>query len=155
MEYYLSLGSNLGDSRAILTGALDEIARRAGRVVRVSPFYTTTPWGFSAPQDFLNAAALVESDLPPTEMLGRLMGIEKDFGRTRDENAGGYASRTLDIDIIFAGDRIIDTPALKVPHPLAHRRRFVLEPLNDIAPDFVHPVWGKTVAELLAACRDA
>lgn len=152
MKYYLSLGGNIGDSRAILRSALDEINRQTGEVEQVSSFYTTAPWGFSARQDFVNAAAVVESALAPQEMLEKLMDIEKLFGRERDADAKGYASRTLDIDIIFAGSEIMDTPSLKIPHPLAHLRRFVLEPMVEIAPDFIHPRLGKTVRELLEEC---
>lgn len=152
MKYYLSLGGNIGDSHAILRGALDGINRQAGQVEQVSSFYTTAPWGFSARQDFVNAAAVVESALSPQEMLEKLMGIEKNFGRQRDADAKGYASRTLDIDIIFAGSEVLDTPSLKIPHPLAHLRRFVLEPMAEIAPDFIHPVLEKTTQRLLEEC---
>ena len=152
MKYYLSLGGNIGDTPAVLRGALDEINRRAGQVERVSSFYTTAPWGFSARQDFVNAAAVVESAHAPQEMLEKLMGIEKLFGRERNTDAKGYASRTLDIDIIFAGSQRLNTPLLKIPHPLAHLRRFVLEPMAEIAPDFIHPVLEKTIQRLLEEC---
>lgn len=152
MKYYLSLGGNIGDSRAVLRGALDEINRQAGHVEQISSFYRTAPWGFWARQDFVNAAAVVESALAPQEMLGKLMGIEKIFGRERDADAKGYVSRTLDIDIIFAGSEILDTPTLKIPHPLAHLRRFVLEPMAEIVPDFIHPVLEKTIQRLLEEC---
>ena len=145
----------MGDTPAILHGALEEIGRRAGEVERVSSFYRTAPWGFQAERDFLNAAAVVESGLSPEQMLDTLMDIERVFGRTRPVQGSGYASRTLDIDIIFAADRVIDSERLRIPHPLAHRRRFVLEPLCEIAPQMQHPTLGKTVAQLLRECPDA
>ena len=154
MKYYLSLGGNMGDSQAILRGAIQQIGRDIGRVEKVSSFYRTAPWGFHARNDFLNAAAVVESDLSPQQMLCALMEVEKTFGRVRRSEASGYASRPLDIDIIFAGDAVMDTLQLTVPHPLAHRRRFVLEPMAEIAPEKTHPVLNKTVAELLVLCPD-
>lgn len=154
MKYYLSLGSNMGDSRAVLAGAAREIASRIGRVVKESSVYRTAPWGFEAENDFLNSALIVESVMPPVEVMAALLEIEKKWGRVRADG-GGYHSRPLDIDIIFAGNMVADIPGVTLPHPRAHLRRFVLEPLAEIAQGFVHPVLGKSMSELLAECPDS
>ncbi|HEV8493797.1 MAG TPA: 2-amino-4-hydroxy-6-hydroxymethyldihydropteridine diphosphokinase [Candidatus Angelobacter sp.] len=142
----LSLGSNLGDREANLREAiahLDEL----GRVSKVSALYETEPVEVSGQQPwFLNCAAAVETELTSLEFLKRLLAIELAMGRKRTEPKG---PRTIDMDIIFFGDEVLDTKELSLPHPAMQHRRFVLEPLAEIAPEAWHPVLRRTVRELL------
>jgi 2-amino-4-hydroxy-6-hydroxymethyldihydropteridine diphosphokinase len=143
---YLSLGSNLGDREANLRGAIAQLSE-LGSVSRVSALYETEPVEVAGQQPwFLNCAAAVETDLAPLEFLQRMLAIELAMGRKR---TGPKGPRTIDMDIIFFGDEVLDTKELSVPHPAMQHRRFVLEPLAEIAPEFMHPVLQRTVRELL------
>ena len=152
-KVYLCLGGNVGDTRQYLNQAISLISSRIGRVAAQSAVYQSEPWGFNAEQMFLNQAVMVETELEPHAVLERCLQIESELGRTRSGN--GYEPRTTDIDIIFFGNQIIDTPDLQVPHPLMHRRNFVLQPLCEIAPNLVHPVFGLTVKQLADECGDS
>lgn len=152
MLFYLCLGGNVGDTRHYLEKAVEQIGRRIGKVFRKSAIFESEPWGFSAERNFLNQVVVVSSELEPAEVLSTCLQIEAEQGRVR--NGTGYQSRCIDIDIIFIDSLIIDTPRLKVPHPLMQDRKFVLMPLCGIAPDFVHPVFGKTVRQMLDECGD-
>lgn len=152
-KVYLCLGGNVGDTRQYLNQAISLISSRIGTVTVQSSVYRSEPWGFNAEQMFLNQAVMVEPELEPHIVLERCLQIESELGRTRSGN--GYEPRTIDIDIIFFGNQIIDTPDLKVPHPLMHRRNFVLQPLCEIAPNLVHPVFGLTVKQLADECGDS
>lgn len=147
----IALGSNLGDRSAVLDGAIAALRETPGIVVRsVSAYHETVPVGGPPGQGlYFNAAALLETTLPPRELLRRLQAIEHQFGRVRVVR---WEERTLDLDLILFGGLVIDEPGLSVPHPRFAGRRFVLAPLAEIAPEAVDPVSGKTVAELLAAC---
>ena len=151
-KVYLCLGGNIGDTRNYLQNAVAMIGRRIGRIVSQSAIYQSEPWGFNAEQMFLNQVVVAETGLEPHAVLELCLQIEAELGRTRSGN--GYEPRTIDIDIVFFGNRIIDQPDLQVPHPLMHRRNFVLRPLCDVAADFVHPVFGLTVRQLAAICND-
>ena len=149
---YIALGGNVGDRRAALDSALRHIDTLGGtRVVRCSPFYETAPWGLTAQPDFLNAVAEVETTLDAEALFHALKDIERVMGRVEGPR---YGPRLIDLDLLLHGDSVISTPELTVPHPGMPARRFVLVPLNDLAPALRHPVTGHTVAALLASCPD-
>jgi 2-amino-4-hydroxy-6-hydroxymethyldihydropteridine diphosphokinase len=150
---YLGMGTNLGDREKNLEQALDKIAEVIGIIVSRSSVYETEPWGFQSSDQFLNMVIGVDTNLKPSGLLGRLLMIESLLGRLRDGKQ--YSSRIIDIDILLYGRQKVDTISLKIPHPRMHQRNFVLIPLCEIAPRFVHPVFGKTITELLNECKDA
>jgi len=149
MVVYFSLGTNLGDKEQNLRMAVQKIRKQIGEVISLSAFYATAPWGFSSEHTFLNAAACVETLLPPLSVLHLTQEIEREIGRTHKSVGGVYSDRVIDIDLLLYGDQVLDTPELKLPHPLMHERRFVMEPLAEIAPDLVHPILKKKMRELL------
>jgi len=153
-EIFIALGSNVGDRELNLLQAVAEIARiPAARVTALSPFYDTEPVGMGTADNFLNAVLRLESSQSPDELLSKLLRIETEtFQRQRINRV---APRRMDLDILFYGSALIDRPpALVIPHPRLHERRFVLEPLADIAPEFMHPLLHKTVRTLLAELND-
>ena len=154
MKVYLGLGTNLGDKELNLRVALQKIEERIGKIISLSAFYATAPWGFSSEHTFLNAAACVETLLPPLSVLHLTQEIEREIGRTHKSVGGVYSDRVIDIDLLLYGDRVLDTPELKLPHPLMHERRFVMEPLAEIAPDVIHPVLGKTLGDIYRDLTD-
>ncbi len=151
---YLLLGGNLGDCVRTFRVARREISRRVGKITKASVLFTSPAWGFEAKEDFYNQAVEVRTELDPYALLRVLLDIECELGRVRT-SAPGYASRTLDIDILFYGDTCIHSSTLTIPHPLLPQRAFALLPLSRIAPEMVHPQLNLTVAQLLAQCSDA
>ena len=149
---YLCLGGNVGETHDYLNRAIGLIESRIGKIVQSSGIYLSEPWGLECSQWFLNQVVAAETKLEPHAVLEHCLQIESELGRTRSGN--GYEPRTIDIYIIFFGHQIVSQPDLQVPHPLMHQRNFVLQPLCDVAADFVHPVFRKTVHQILAECDD-
>lgn len=151
---YFSLGSNQGDRFLNLQNAVLYIEQRIGTVDKVSSYYETEPWGFVDDIPFINQVIKVSSGFSAGKILERALLIEKVLGRQRIKTQQAYAGRTIDVDILFFNNEIINDTALTVPHKFLQQRKFVLEPLNEIAPQFLHPLLKKNVQELLFACND-
>ncbi len=148
MLAYIGIGSNLGDKRGNIRRAVEALGADPGnRRVRCSPLYSTEPVGKKDQDWFVNGVVSLETSLGPRELLELLISIEKKMGRVRREKWG---PRTIDLDILFYEDQILKEPNLQVPHPRLHERKFVLLPLRDLAPDWIHPELGKTVSRLLS-----
>ena len=145
---YLSIGSNLGDKRNFLLQAIALIRERVGRVVCMSRFYETEPWGYTSTNTYLNAALEVETSLSALEVLAITQDIERELGRQRKSMNREYCDRSMDIDLLLMDDIIVRSEALNLPHPLMHERLFVMEPMVEIAPTVMHPVLQKTICEI-------
>lgn len=151
ITYYLLTGSNIGNSAEHLHAARQNIGHKLGIVTNASSIYKTAPWGNTNQQDFLNQVLEVQTEMTPEKVLETILQIEQDMGRAR---LNKWEPRIIDIDILFASDLICKSSGLTIPHPLLHERRFTLEPLNEIAHDFLHPVFKKTIHNLLISCED-
>ncbi|TNF40831.1 MAG: 2-amino-4-hydroxy-6-hydroxymethyldihydropteridine diphosphokinase [Bacteroidetes bacterium] len=147
------MGSNLGDRFSALERAMEFIREEAGEITAVSSVWETEPWGFDADEQFLNMVIVLQTTLEPKRFIQLFRSIEGRMGRKKS-GGGKYESRVIDLDILFWDDRVISMPGLEVPHPKLHSRRFVLEPLLEVAPEVIHPVTGLTVAEMLQFCDD-
>ncbi len=154
MQVITILGSNLGDKYQIIQEAVQSLSSIVGKFCTASSFYETEPWGFECEELFLNQVVVFESTLSPHQFLQACLETEKQFGRKRNPQTQGYSSRPIDIDILFCDSLILDTPELSIPHPRICERNFVLTPLVEILPTFVHPIHLKTMTELLAICPD-
>ena len=145
---YLGLGSNQGDREQLMAQAIELLSVALGAPVRLSSTIETEAWGFVSPNPFLNMVACFSTDVPPMELLQITEEVERRLGRKTKSVGGVYSDRPIDIDVLFYGDEIISSERLTVPHPRLHERLFVLEPLAEIAPSFMHPLLGKSMAEL-------
>ena len=145
---YLALGSNLGDKQKNIEEALDKIEERIGNITSLSAFHLTAPVGFQSENIFVNCVCEIATTIEIHKLFVITQDIEKEIGRTGKSINGQYVDRRIDIDLILAGDTIIDTPELIIPHPRFHTRSFVLDPLYEIAPDVIHPVLGKSIREI-------
>lgn len=155
---YLLLGGNLGDCEETFGAARREISRHVGRITQTSPLVTSPAWGFESENLFYNQAVAVQTRLDPYALLRAVLNIEKDLGRVRvpmDGSEKQYASRNIDIDILFYGNAVISSSVLNIPHPLLPQRAFALVPMAKIAPDLMHPQLNQTVQQLLDQCPDA
>ncbi len=147
------LGGNSDDRAEYIRQATDLLIQRTGTLAAASSLYETAPWGFESDEPFLNRVLQIETALRPEAFLQQALAIEESLGRKRQPDVR-YASRTIDIDLLFCDTEIIRTQALTVPHPRIAERRFVLVPLHEIMPGFVHPLLRKSVSRLLAECND-
>jgi len=148
---FLLLGSNLGDRNLLLQQAIKYIEKDIGPVVKKSSVYETQSWGKTGEPDYLNRVIEIETGLQAQAILQKILAIEQTMGRKREEKWG---SRVIDIDILFYNSAIINKPGLHIPHPELHKRRFTLEPLAEIAPDFIHPVLKTSSSQLKNELKD-
>lgn len=149
---YLLLGANLGDSKKQLAAAVQAIQEQIGTIVQQSSIYITESWGTEEKQpDYLNQVLAVQSEWSAQEVLQKTQRIEEKLGRVRHKK---WEARVIDIDILFYEDAIIDLPNLKIPHPLFQERNFAMVPMNEIAPNYIHPVFNKNITELLRESSD-
>lgn len=148
---FLLLGSNEGNRQLYLQQAAGKIAQQVGKVVKASAVYETQAWGKTDEADYLNQVLMLQTDLQPRIVLDTILQIEQKLGRKREVKWG---ARTIDIDILFYNDEVINEPDLIIPHPELQNRRFTLEPLAEIAPNFVHPVILKNMLQLKSDLKD-
>lgn len=146
---YLGLGSNLGEKEVYLHKAIEQIEKQIGPLVARSVFFVSEPWGFESINTFVNACVAAETTIDPKACLRLIKGIEEALGRP-NKASGEYSDRVIDVDILFYDNWVMEEPELIIPHPLLHQRMFVLKPLSEIAPELVHPIYKKTVLELLS-----
>ncbi|KAA6322144.1 2-amino-4-hydroxy-6-hydroxymethyldihydropteridine diphosphokinase [termite gut metagenome] len=144
---YLGLGANLGNKEQSLRNAVQKIEEQIGKVISLSAFYITPPWGFTSENDFLNAALCADSSLLPLEILKETQSIEYEMGRMSKSTDKAYHDRLIDIDLLLYDNLIMKTEELILPHPLMTERVFVMKPLAEIASQLIHPVLGKTIED--------
>jgi 2-amino-4-hydroxy-6-hydroxymethyldihydropteridine diphosphokinase len=150
---YIQLGGNTPGTADWFFRCVSEEIPQWGTIQALSSCYETEPWGFNSPDRFLNAVLSVQTDLSPEKLMQTLLQIEHKAGRTRNTD-GRYESRILDLDVLALGEQIVNKKSIILPHPRLHLRNFVLQPFSQIAPQWVHPIFGKTTVELLAGCTD-
>ena len=148
MKIVLAFGSNLGDREEYILAAYRLLEEELGELIKKSSFIETSPWGFESENSFINSVAEFETKKTPFEALEICNKIEKELGRERNPEYIGYQNRTIDIDILFYEDIVLDSPTLKIPHPLIAERDFVLIPLKEILPNLIHPVLKKEIKDI-------
>ena len=151
-KVFLGIGGNIGNKQHNFQRAKELIEKELGKLVQSSEIYETPPWGFHSEDVFWNQVLVIETKLEAIELLWRIHKIEEQFGRKRGSE--GYASRQMDVDILYFDDAFMETKNLIVPHPKIHERKFVLVPLCEIAPELKHPLRRLTSIEMLESCRD-
>ena len=151
MNVYFSLGSNIGSKKLNLNNAKKMLNKTVGRIITESKLYESEPWGNENQNKFINQCLICDTNLSIWDILDASQQIEILLGKNKKEHWG---PRTIDIDILFYGNSIIDYDDLIIPHPYLHKRNFVLEPLNEISPEFIHPVLKKNIAELFHISKD-
>ena len=152
IKLYLLLGGNLGNKQQVFSEARERLARQLGPITTQSAIYETEPWGFESDDIFWNQVIEIETSLSAEEVLPQTQQIEHELGRIRKANQ--YDSRIIDIDILFCGNQVIELENLVVPHPRIQERKFVLVPLCEIAPELIHPVFLKSIKQILVECTD-
>ena len=150
-KVFLLTGGNVGNRQQYLRESIERVETECGKIITCSAIYETAPWGNTRQAAFLNQALELLTAWPAAALMQQLLAIEQTIGRKRAEK---YGPRIIDIDMLLFNDDIIDTPVLTVPHPQMANRRFVLQPLNEIAASYIHPVFKRTIAQLLQACPD-
>ena len=151
-KVFLGIGGNIGDKKKNFVRCMELIEKMLGKIILFSPVYETPPWGFSSENNFWNQIFYIETNFEPEILLKKIHQIEILFGR--DRKGDDYSSREIDIDILYFDNFILESDSLIIPHPLIHERLFVLKPLSDIAPDFIHPVLQKNSLQMLDNCKD-
>jgi 2-amino-4-hydroxy-6-hydroxymethyldihydropteridine diphosphokinase len=151
-KVYLLIGGNMGDRMANLKDAINHIEQQIGNIELKSSIYETAAWGQTNQPDFLNQALLVDTHLEAAELMNKLLSIENLMGRIRTVKLG---PRTIDLDIIYFNNEVISTNLITIPHPKLAERNFVLTPLFEIAPNYLHPILNKTNASMLKECGDS
>lgn len=149
----LLLGGNEGNVEKAFSLAVEAVRGTLGPVLEISRIYKSPPWGFDDPNWFLNQVVILDTACSPYEVLNKTRQIEKQLGRKKKTTLN-YESRLIDIDVLFYAEEVVESSELQIPHPRLHLRRFTLEPLNELIPDFEHPVLKKNIKTLLQECPD-
>jgi len=148
---YILLGSNIGERKSYIAKSMEQIEENIGKIIIESSIFETIPWGNENQNNFLNSVIKINTTLDAFRILKKSQEIENNLGRERVEKWG---ERTIDIDILFYNNEIINTTKLNIPHPLIQKRKFVLVPLSEIAPNYIHPTFKKNISTLLSECKD-